>query len=89
MNEISKTAIVAGLGTAAVAFIGYCLYFDRKRRSDPEYKKKVRDRKFFGALAIVRATPIPYIFLCNLSACVRVAAAAREGNPSNRPPMFF
>lgn len=45
MNEISRTAIVAGIGTAAVAFLGYCIYFDHKRRSDPEYKKKVRERK--------------------------------------------
>ena len=22
-------------------FIGYCIYFDRKRRADPDYKKKV------------------------------------------------
>lgn len=46
MSEISRTAIVAGIGTAAVAFLGYCIYFDHKRRSDPEYKKKVRERKF-------------------------------------------
>uniref|UniRef100_A0A336MKZ6 CSON002649 protein n=1 Tax=Culicoides sonorensis TaxID=179676 RepID=A0A336MKZ6_CULSO len=45
MSEISRTAIVAGIGTAAVAFLGYCIYFDHKRRSDPEYKKKVRDRR--------------------------------------------
>lgn len=45
MNEISRTAIVAAAGTAAVAFLGYCIYFDHKRRSDPEYKKKVRERK--------------------------------------------
>eukprot|EP00731_Ephydatia_muelleri_P028012 Em0019g885a len=26
-------------------FIGYCVYFDRKRRSDPDYKKKVLARR--------------------------------------------
>lgn len=45
MNELSKTALLAGVGTAAVAFIGYCVYFDMKRRNDPDYKKKVRERK--------------------------------------------
>ena len=34
-----------GLGVAATAVIGYCIYFDRKRRSDPDYRKKVKERK--------------------------------------------
>ena len=34
---------VAGVG---VCFLGYCIYFDRKRRSDPDFKKKLRASKF-------------------------------------------
>lgn len=34
--------VVSAVGTA---FIGYCIYFDRKRRSDPEFKEKLRERK--------------------------------------------
>jgi len=35
--------ICAGLGTAA--FIGYCFYFDRRRRADPDFKKKLREKR--------------------------------------------
>ena len=35
--------IVAGLGAAA--FIGYCVYFDHKRRSAPNFKEKVKARR--------------------------------------------
>lgn len=27
----------------AVAFLGYCVYFDRKRRGDPAFKRRLRD----------------------------------------------
>ena len=26
-------------------FVAYCIYFDKKRRTDPDYKKKVIARK--------------------------------------------
>ena len=26
-------------------FIGYCIYFDRKRRSDPNFKNRLRERR--------------------------------------------
>jgi hypothetical protein len=31
-------AVAGGIG---LAFLGYCVYFDRKRRSDPDFKKKL------------------------------------------------
>ena len=36
---------LCALGVVGSLFIGYCIYFDRKRRSHPDYKKKVRERK--------------------------------------------
>ena len=39
---ISKSLGIAA-GAAAVGFIGYCVYFDHKRRSDPDFKKKLRE----------------------------------------------
>ncbi|XP_053957039.1 mitochondrial import receptor subunit TOM20 homolog [Anastrepha obliqua] len=45
MNAINKTAIGIAAGVAGTLFIGYCIYFDNKRRADPEYKKKVRERR--------------------------------------------
>ena len=46
---------VAGVG---VCFLGYCIYFDRKRRSDPDFKKKLRASKFNNYLTInVRLRP--------------------------------
>ena len=35
--------LVAGI--SAAAFLGYCLYFDRKRRSAPDFKAKLRERR--------------------------------------------
>jgi len=43
--EINKTTIGIAAGVAGTLFLGYCIYFDKKRRNDPEYKKKVRERR--------------------------------------------
>ena len=37
-----KLCVVAVCG---ILFIGYCIYFDRKRRSDPNFKQKLKERK--------------------------------------------
>ncbi|KAL3985572.1 hypothetical protein ACH3XW_39170 [Acanthocheilonema viteae] len=39
----SRQQIVTAAGIAAAAFIGYCIYFDHKRRSAPDYKQKIRE----------------------------------------------
>lgn len=41
---ISKAAVGIAVGIAGI-FVGYCVYFDQKRRSDPEFKKKLRARR--------------------------------------------
>lgn len=41
---ISKTAMGIAVGIAS-AVVGYCIYFDNQRRSDPDFKKKLRERK--------------------------------------------
>lgn len=43
--DISKTTLGIAAGIAGTIFLSYCIYFDKKRRNDPEYKKKVRERK--------------------------------------------
>ncbi|KAH8411153.1 hypothetical protein KR222_008765 [Zaprionus bogoriensis] len=45
MIELNKTAIGIAAGLAGTLFIGYCIYFDKKRRSEPDYKRKVRERR--------------------------------------------
>lgn len=42
---VSKAAIGIAAGICGTLFIGYCIYFDRKRRSDPNFKKKLRERR--------------------------------------------
>ncbi|XP_069001136.1 translocase of outer mitochondrial membrane 20 [Embiotoca jacksoni] len=37
------SAILVGLSGAL--FVAYCVYFDRKRRSDPRFKEKLRERR--------------------------------------------
>lgn len=38
----NKSHVVMAAGLAGAAFIGYCIYFDHKRRSAPDYKEKIR-----------------------------------------------
>ena len=40
---VSSTTLSVGLVSAAV--IGYCIYFDHKRRSHPDFKKKLREKR--------------------------------------------
>lgn len=47
-----NTSIIIGVVATAVgtAFVGYCIYFDRKRRNDPQFKEKLRESKYIMAL---------------------------------------
>ncbi|CAK6969927.1 mitochondrial import receptor subunit TOM20 homolog B [Scomber scombrus] len=48
-----SSAIAAGVCGALV--VGYCLYFDRKRRSDPDFKNRLRERRRKQKVASDRA----------------------------------
>ncbi|KAH8290030.1 hypothetical protein KR044_000472 [Drosophila immigrans] len=41
----SRTLLGLTMGTAGAILLGYCIYFDQKRRADPEYKRKLHDRR--------------------------------------------
>ncbi|XP_065919943.1 mitochondrial import receptor subunit TOM20 homolog [Dysidea avara] len=40
-----RTYVLCAAGVCSALFLGYCVYFDRKRRNDPDYKKKVIARR--------------------------------------------
>ena len=42
-----SSRLIAGIvaGICGTFFLGYCIYFDRKRRSDPLFKQKLRESK--------------------------------------------
>lgn len=42
---IPKSALTIAAAGAGLAFVGYCIYFDHKRRSDPMYRTKLRERR--------------------------------------------
>lgn len=42
---ISKTALGIAAGIFGTLFVGYCVYFDQQRRKDPNFKKKLRERR--------------------------------------------
>ena len=48
-------------GVCGALFIGYCVYFvyfDRKRRSDPNFKNRLREREWVsGSLGLPPSTP--------------------------------
>ncbi|XP_065347731.1 mitochondrial import receptor subunit TOM20 homolog [Cloeon dipterum] len=45
MTMISKTTLGIAAGICGTIFLGYCVYFDRCRRMDPNFKKKLRERR--------------------------------------------
>lgn len=45
VKMISNSLIGVAAGVCGTLFLGYCIYFDRKRRSDPNFKKLLRERK--------------------------------------------
>ncbi|XP_018334608.1 mitochondrial import receptor subunit TOM20 homolog [Agrilus planipennis] len=42
---VSKTVLTIAAGVCGTLFIGYCIYFDHKRHMDPDFKKKLRERR--------------------------------------------
>jgi len=42
---VTSTTLNLGLSAAAASFIGYCVYFDHKRRSHPDFRKKLREKR--------------------------------------------
>ncbi|KAF9585201.1 hypothetical protein BGW38_003446 [Lunasporangiospora selenospora] len=48
----TSTIVAATVGTLAIATVGYALYFDQKRRNDPDFRRKLKkDRKRAQKLA--------------------------------------
>uniref|UniRef100_A0A1B0AYW7 Mitochondrial import receptor subunit TOM20 homolog n=1 Tax=Glossina palpalis gambiensis TaxID=67801 RepID=A0A1B0AYW7_9MUSC len=45
MFNVNKTVLRIAAGAIGAACIGYCIYFDNKRRKDSDYKKKIRQRR--------------------------------------------
>ncbi|XP_031551020.1 mitochondrial import receptor subunit TOM20 homolog [Actinia tenebrosa] len=43
MSARSIATVIAGV--CGTVFVGYCIYFDHKRRSDPLYKQKILERR--------------------------------------------
>uniref|UniRef100_F6WEG7 Mitochondrial import receptor subunit TOM20 homolog n=1 Tax=Ciona intestinalis TaxID=7719 RepID=F6WEG7_CIOIN len=41
MIDMNRNTAFAIAGICGTAFLGYCVYFDRKRRNDPDFKKKL------------------------------------------------
>ncbi|TGZ50976.1 mitochondrial import receptor subunit TOM20 homolog [Temnothorax curvispinosus] len=58
MTMISKTAVGIAVGIAGI-LVGYCFYFDQKRRSDPDFKKKLRERRRVKKQAKKASSKIP------------------------------
>ena len=48
MSDYGRVAKIAA-GVAGISFLGYCIYFDRQRRSDPLFKQKLKESKFLGS----------------------------------------
>ncbi|XP_043067106.1 mitochondrial import receptor subunit TOM20 homolog B-like [Drosophila bipectinata] len=45
------------LGTGVAFFLGYCIYFDQKRLSAPDYKKRVHERRRWNRMNTATIVP--------------------------------
>ncbi|KAL1116437.1 hypothetical protein AAG570_004911 [Ranatra chinensis] len=54
MSTSPKTALGVATGICAALFVGYCIYFDRRRRCDPDFKRKLVERRRAARLAASR-----------------------------------
>lgn len=45
VDMLSQTALTVAAAGVGLCFLGYCVYFDRKRRSDPFFRQKLRERR--------------------------------------------
>lgn len=43
LSNVSKTTVAVGV--AGALFIGYCFYFDHKRRATKDFKKKLHEKR--------------------------------------------
>jgi len=42
---ISRSTLGIAAGILGSLFVGYCVYFDHKRRSDPQFRQKLKQRR--------------------------------------------
>ncbi|CAG7729545.1 unnamed protein product [Allacma fusca] len=56
---LPKSALGIAAGIGGLLFIGYCIYFDQRRHSDPNFKKKLREKRKQKRLAKQAGTKIP------------------------------
>ncbi|XP_018416811.1 PREDICTED: mitochondrial import receptor subunit TOM20 homolog [Nanorana parkeri] len=54
MVVVGKTSAIAA-GVCGALFLGYCIYYDRKRRSDPNFKNRLREKRRKQKIAKERA----------------------------------
>merc|ERR1712038_119450 len=48
-SSLTGRALGVCAGIGAAAFLGYCIYFDHSRRSNPDFNKKLRERRRLAA----------------------------------------
>jgi len=59
MIQLPKSAIGIAAGISGLLFLGYCFYFDQRRHADPNFKKKLREKRRQKRLARLAGSRIP------------------------------
>lgn len=57
--SLPKSALGIAAGIGGIIFIGYCIYFDQKRHADPNFRKKLREKRKQKRLSKVAGSKIP------------------------------
>ena len=86
-TSIRPSAIIAAtVGAAAAAFVGYAIYFDHRRRTDPEFRKALkRDAKREARIAKTQQDAQGQQQRAQIRAMIQ--EAKEEGFPSNPQEM--
>lgn len=48
LQSINRSHLVTAAGIAGAAFFAYCVYFDNKRRSAPDFRRKLRESTVYN-----------------------------------------
>jgi len=59
MIPVPKTALGIAAGIGGLLFLGYCIYFDKHRHNDPNFKKKLREKRKQKRLSRTAGSKVP------------------------------
>ena len=51
---LPKSTLGIAAASAGIGFVLYCIYFDRRRRNDPNFKQKLKEREYLTCVWAIK-----------------------------------